>query len=133
MKFDHLTDEAIRSLVYAFYEKVRSDAALASVFTEAISDDWDAHIGRMCDFWSTAMRISRRYDGDMLAIHRRLSRLRPELFQRWLELFERTVDEHFAAESAAALRDRARKTARNLQLALFHQPTEPHRFCSPTI
>ena len=39
MKFDHLTDDAIRSLVHAFYEKVRCDAALASVFTEAIGDD----------------------------------------------------------------------------------------------
>ena len=67
------------------------------------------------------MRISRGYRGDMLLAHRRLlPRLRPELFQRWLALFEQTVDERFAPETAAALRDRARKTARNLQLALFH-------------
>jgi hemoglobin len=121
MKVDRLTEDSIRSLVHAFYEKVRRDEQLAAIFTEAVGDDWNLHISRMCSFWSTAMRISRRYRGDMLLAHRRLlPRLRPELFQRWLALFEQTVDERFAPETAAALRDRARKTARNLQLALFH-------------
>lgn len=126
MKFDHLTEDSLRSLVCAFYEKLRRDAELSAIFTAAIGDDWQAHMRRMCDFWATAMRVSRRYHGDMLATHRRLGQLRPELFQRWLELFEQTADEHFTAEPAAALRDRARKTARNLQLALFYRPAEPH-------
>lgn len=124
MKLDRLTEDSIRSLVHAFYEKVHRDEQLAAIFTEAIGDDWDPHIARMCSFWSTAMRISRRYRGDMLMAHRRLPRLRPELFPRWLALFEQTVDECFTPEIAAALRDRARKTARNLQLALFHRPDE---------
>lgn len=40
----------------------------------------------------------------------------------WRELFDQTVDEHFAAEAGAALHDRARKIDRNLQLALSHRP-----------
>jgi truncated hemoglobin YjbI len=60
----------------------------------------------------------------MLAAHRRLNGLRPEFFAVWLDLFDQTVDEHFSADAGAALRERARKTARNLQLALFHRPGE---------
>lgn len=125
MKFDRLTEETIRLMVGAFYEKVRRDAQLAPIFTAALGDDWRGHIQRMCDFWSTAMRMSRRYKGDMLAAHRRLLGLHPRLFQRWLELFEQTIDEHFAAKAGTALHDRARKSARNLQLALFYPPAEP--------
>ena len=124
MKYDRTRDDSIEVLVHAFYEKVRLDAQLAPIFNEAIGKDWDAHISTMCDFWSTAMRVSARYQGDILAAHRRLGGLHPALFGRWLELFEQTIEEHFADEPSAALRDRARKTARNLQLALFHRQDE---------
>lgn len=126
MKFDRTTDDFIAFLVHAFYEKVRLDAQLAPIFNEAIGKNWDAHISTMCDFWSTAMRLSTRYRRDMLVAHRRLGGLRPALFVRWLELFEQTIDEHFAAEAGAALRDRARKTARNLRLAVFRRTNDAH-------
>ena len=124
MTFDRATDQSIALLVRAFYAKVRTDERLAPIFHDALGDDWDAHIATMCDFWSTALRVSRRYHGDMLAAHRRLSQLRPALFPVWLALFEETIDEHFTGEPAAALRDRAHKIARNLELALFHRPAD---------
>lgn len=122
MKRAHMSDESIRILVHAFYEKLRRDPQLAPIFTAAIGDRRDAHIARMCDFWGTAMRVSKRYKGDMLAAHWRVGALHPALFGRWLGLFEETVEEHFTGEVAAALRDRAHKTARNLEMALFRRP-----------
>lgn len=122
MTVDRVTDQSIALLVRAFYAKVRADARLAPVFEDALGSDWNTHIARMCDFWGAAMRVSRRYQGDILAAHRRLGRLHPALFAVWLALFDETVDEHFTAEAGAALHDRARKLARNLQLALFHRP-----------
>lgn len=122
MKRDRMSDESIRVLVHAFYEKVRRDPQLAPIFTAAIGDRWDAHIARMCDFWGAAMRVSTRYKGDMLAAHRRVGALHPALFGHWLGLFEETVEEHFTGEAAAALCDRAHKTARNLEMALFRRP-----------
>ena len=77
-------------------------------------------MAKICTFWARAMRISKEYRGDMLAAHQRLGPLSPELFERWLRLFNETVAEHFADIPAAALRDRAQKTAKNLQLALSH-------------
>lgn len=127
MKFDRTTDESIAFLVHAFYEKVRRDPQLKPIFNQAIGGEWAAHMAKMADFWSAAMRISRGYNGDMLAAHRPLDGLSPALFERWLELFEQTIAEHFTTEVGAALRDRARKTARNLQLALSHLPDKTHR------
>jgi hemoglobin len=124
MRFDRVTDDSVPVLVRAFYDKVRVDAQLAPVFAKALGHDWSGHMATMCDFWSTAMRLSRRYKGDMLATHQRVEGLHSALFERWLELFEQTVGEHFAAQAGIALDDRARKTARNLQLALFHRPYE---------
>lgn len=119
MTFDRISDEAIVVLVRAFYDKVRRDPQLEPVFAAMIGGRWDAHISRMCRFWRFAMRLSRRYEGDMLATHRRVRAIRPALFKIWLGLFEETVNEHFAGDAGAALCDRARKSARNLELALF--------------
>ncbi|MDE2185080.1 MAG: group III truncated hemoglobin [Alphaproteobacteria bacterium] len=119
--FDHVTDETIGVLIRSFYGKVRRDPQLGPIFQEAIGTNWDNHISKMCDFWGAAMRISRRYSGDMLTAHRRVKGIQPALFGRWLDLFEQTVTEHFAGTAGAALCDRARKTAHNLQLALFYR------------
>lgn len=124
MTFDRATEDSIALLVQAFYAKVRADERLAPIFRDALGSDWRPHMARMCAFWGAAMRVSRRYQGDMLTAHRRLDGLRPDLFPVWLELFDETIEEHFSGDAGAALRERARKIARNLQLALFHRPGE---------
>jgi hemoglobin len=131
MAFDRITPDSIKLLVGAFYAKVRGDAQLAPIFGEALGEEWDFHLAKMCEFWCAAMRVSGRYQGDILDVHRRLPALRPVLFVRWLELFEQTVDEYFTDTASAALRDRAGKTARNLQLALFHRPQAENCYASP--
>ena len=119
MAFDRITGSSIEHLVGAFYGKIRQDPELGPVFIAAIGQRWDAHLARMCGFWMSAMRISTGYRGDMLAAHRRLN-LSPALFARWLALFDETLAACFDEAPAAALRDRARKTAFNLQAALSH-------------
>ncbi|NUB16937.1 preprotein translocase, partial [Azospirillum brasilense] len=56
-------DEAmIRTLVHAFYGKVRADAALGPVFDRTITD-WEPHLRTMEDFWSSVALLSGRYHG----------------------------------------------------------------------
>ena len=46
-------DEAmIESLVRTFYARVRHDPLIGPVFESKVQD-WDAHIGRLCTFWSS--------------------------------------------------------------------------------
>lgn len=120
MKYDSITERSVYLLVERFYAKVRGDAILAPIFERALAGCWDAHIATMREFWCSALRIKRTYHGDMLAAHQKLGKLPRSLFPHWLALFREAVDESFTEASAAVIRDRALKTARNLEGALSH-------------
>ena len=63
-----VNEEMILKVVFAFYDRIRADAVLGPIFAKEIAD-WDPHLEKMCDFWSsmllmTAVRrvsSSRRY------------------------------------------------------------------------
>lgn len=94
-------DEAlIRTQVYAFYEKVRADAVLAPIF-EAKITDWDPHLERMCDFWSSVLLMSGRYHGRPMPMHAAIPGIAPEHFERWLSLFRETASEVCPPDAAA--------------------------------
>ena len=46
------TEEEIRTLVHDFYDDVRQDALLGPIFNSRIHD-WDAHLAKLVDFWSS--------------------------------------------------------------------------------
>lgn len=49
------SDQAmIERLVRTFYTRVRDDARLSPVFAARIAD-WEPHLARMCDFWSSVI------------------------------------------------------------------------------
>lgn len=114
-----IDEESLRELVGQFYARVRADAALGPIFNDAIHD-WPAHLDQLSDFWSSVMLGSGRYKGRPVpAHHKHASRISPELFDRWLDLWDRTSDALMTPEAAAALQDKARRIAESLQLALF--------------
>ena len=84
-------------------------------------EDWDAHVGKLYDFWSSVMLTTGRYKGNPMAVHMKLP-LQPEFFARWLALWQETAGEVFAPEPAAAFRDKAGRIAESLKLGLFYRP-----------
>ena len=64
MEAQRPTEVEIRRKVHTFYARVRDDDLLGPVFEERIGTDWDAHLDRMVDFWSTVLLASGRYRGD---------------------------------------------------------------------
>ena len=40
-------------LVDAFYERVREDKILSSIFTDVARVDWEVHLPKMYDFWES--------------------------------------------------------------------------------
>lgn len=120
-----IDEESLRELVGQFYTRVRADAALGPIFNDAIHD-WPAHLDQLADFWSSVMLGSGRYKGRPVpAHHKHAARISPELFDRWLDLWDRASDALMAPEAAAALQDKARRIAESLQLALFFR-LPPH-------
>lgn len=85
------TEEEVTTLVYDFYDRVRADATLGPIFNEHIQD-WDKHLKRMVQFWSSMLRGTGSYSGTPMPVHIALPDLSAELFQQWLALFHQTVE-----------------------------------------
>ena len=126
MQDEIVTEADIRRMVETFYDKVRRDPVLAPVFEAAIGPDWGPHLRLMSDFWSGVLRMTGRYKGKPLQVHRALPDLRPAHFDRWLALFRLTAAETQAPVAAALFVQRAERIAATLRQGIFgHGPRLP--------
>lgn len=84
------TEADIVRLVHAFYGEIRQDAALGPIFDTHISD-WDRHLSKMVDFWSSILLRTARFQGTPMPRHVALPDLNADLFRQWLTLFRATA------------------------------------------
>ncbi len=111
IRHDIETEEDITNLVNQFYTKVRNDELLAPVFNSIIKDNWEGHLQTMCNFWSSILLYSKRYLNDPMAKHLPMP-LEKNHFDKWLKLFEETIDETFSGCIATTAKTRAYNIAR---------------------
>lgn len=97
------TRKDVEFLVNSFYDKVVKDAVLAPFFKHL---NFDKHLPKMVDFWEFVLLDKAGYTTDVTEKHAHM-RLRQEHFDRWLELFNETVDAHFEGEKAELAKQRA--------------------------
>ncbi len=119
-------DEAmIKSLVDEFYARIRADDVLGPIFTREISD-WEPHLAKMYNFWSSVVLMTKRYDGRPVPAHVKIEGLDHPHFEHWLALFEKTARDVCPPEAAALFIDRANRIAQSLRLSLdFHRGVLP--------
>src|SRR3981189_567722 len=89
--FDEITELAIAALVERFYSKARRDPLIGPVFDAAV-EDWDEHLRKLRDFWSSVMLTTGRYKGNPMAAHVKHP-IEPAFFERWLALWRETAGE----------------------------------------
>lgn len=124
-KLDHITEDSIKQLVDNFYIKIRQDKELGSIFNQAIGntdDEWQPHLEKLYDFWSSIMLASRRYHGNPMKKHIDLPPFDLSLFDRWLELFTETAHELYTKDIAIQYKVKSRNIARNLKLVINSKP-----------
>ncbi|PSJ62742.1 group III truncated hemoglobin [Pseudaminobacter soli (ex Li et al. 2025)] len=122
---EQLDEQMIHDVVHGFYNEIRKDALLGPVFNGAIAPhDWPRHLTRMCDFWSSLMLRTGRYDGRPLPPHLALPGLGAQHFRRWLGLFRATVHNLCPPDIAALFIERALRIAHSFRLALAHNRGE---------
>jgi hemoglobin len=110
-------DEALlREVVHGFYAKVRADVVLGPIFAERVQD-WEPHLSRMVDFWSSVALMTGRYHGTPMAMHVNLP-VSQGHFERWLELFRETARALCPAQGAAHLIERAERIAQSLHMGI---------------
>ncbi|RBP08554.1 truncated hemoglobin YjbI [Roseiarcus fermentans] len=95
-----VSEEALDRLVRAFYATARKDRLIGPVFSGAIAD-WERHTEIVQDFWSRTLLDTTRYRGFPFTVHLPL-KLKPEHFDRWLEIFRATAAEVLPPEAARA-------------------------------
>lgn len=121
-----ITEAMISEIVHAFYARIRSEPVLGPIFERAIGAHWDAHLAKLCDFWSSVLLQSGRFRGAPMAVHLRIPELGPAHFQRWLALFDETVTARCPPAAAALFRSKAATIGRSLQMGIaHHRGTDP--------
>lgn len=95
--------EDVELLVHSFYEKVVLDPMLSPFFRHL---NFDAHLPRMVHFWTFVLLDEAGYTTDVTKKHVHM-KLDNEHFDRWLALFNETVDAHFYGEKAEKAKQNA--------------------------
>lgn len=100
----------IERLITTFYEKVQTDAVLGPVFNDVARVDWPKHLPVMYNFWEFLLLGGTQYQGNPIQKHFDLHAVHPlmaEYFDRWLLLFQSSVDELFSGPVADDAKFRA--------------------------
>tara|TARA_R110002110_G_scaffold414414_1_gene644354 strand:- start:141 stop:605 length:465 start_codon:yes stop_codon:yes gene_type:complete len=109
-----IDDALISNLVETFYGAIRSDDLLGPIFMAHVAD-WTPHLARMKDFWASVTLESGRFRGNPMLKHIAVGGLDRLHFDRWLVLWNRTLDAVAPNEAAAQVfREAAGRIAESL-------------------
>jgi hemoglobin len=120
--FDITDRRDVACLVNVFYDRVRDDDLLGPIFDDVAHVDWATHLPRMYDFWESVLFSTATFKGTPLVVHRALARHAPltaEAFDRWVALFQTTVDDLFSGTMA----NHAKKSAARIAATMEHSIT----------
>lgn len=95
--------EDIEKLVDVFYDAVLKDELLAPFFSNL---DFSHHKPKMVHFWSFVLLDESGYTTDVTQKHMSM-RLKKDHFDRWISLFNVTVDTLYKGEKAELAKQRA--------------------------
>ena len=109
MKKDISTPTDVKLLVDSFYKKVRNDECIGYIFNDVAHVDWDDHLPKMYKFWEFALLGTATYKGNPMMKHIALNAKEPLTethFERWVELWEATIDRFYEGEIAIKAKER---------------------------
>jgi hemoglobin len=108
-------------LVDRFYDKIKTDKVVGYIFNDVMKVNWEKHLPVMYAFWENALFYTGGYEGNAMKKHIDINRVTPlqkKHFNRWLQLFNETVDEYFEGEKAELAKQRAYSIATIMQLKI---------------
>jgi len=109
----------IKVLVDAFYAKVNEDDLLSPIFNHIAKVNWEAHLPRMYQFWASLLIDTNEYRGQPFDKHAEHSNhIHAIHFDRWILLFNQTIDELFEGEKAKLAKTRAQSIGAIFQYKL---------------
>lgn len=121
MKADITNRSDIQQLIDSFYTKVRADDTIGYLFNDVAKVNWEQHLPRMYDFWESIIFQTGNFRGNPMMAHMALHQRSPlskSHFDRWLSLFNQTVDELFEGNNAELAKQRALSIATMMQIKI---------------
>ncbi|MCB0737347.1 MAG: group III truncated hemoglobin [Bacteroidetes bacterium] len=119
---DLTTRQHIETLITQFYQKAMADELIGHFFSDVIALNLDEHLPKICDFWESTLFYKGNYSGNPMQVHIALnqkSKMQPAHFERWLALFNQTIDELFDGPTALLAKTRAQSIATTMQIKLL--------------
>ncbi len=116
----------IKKLVDTFYDKVRRDQLIGPIFNGRIQDRWPQHLEKMYTFWQTVLLGEHTYFGSPFPPHANLP-VSHQHFEKWMELFTKTIDELFTGEKANDAKWRAGKMAEMFESKIEYYKNKPFK------
>ena len=102
--------EDVKLLVDKFYAKVLKDDTIGYIFNEVLTINWNHHFPIMYSFWQSVLLGVGGYKGNPVRVHIELNDKEPLTethFNRWMELWEATIDENFIGNKAEEAKAKA--------------------------
>lgn len=111
MKTDIRSISDIQVIVDAFYEKATTDSLIGHFFTEVMTIKLSDHLPIIYQFWDSVLFGSATYKGNVMIKHLDLhskSEISDNHLNRWLDLWEIIVSEHYAGAKTEEIIEKAR-------------------------
>ena len=123
MTEDIHTREDIEQLMETFYDRVLNDMVIGFIFTDVADFELENHLPVISDFWETVLFGTEKYSGKnrVMDVHIELSKripLKKGHFDRWLYLFNKSVDESYSGFYANKAKQKAAAIAVGMQKRL---------------
>ena len=111
----------IEFLVDTFYTQLLVDDLIGVFFTDVIKLNWEIHIPIMYDFWEMILLGGTTYKGNPMLKHIQLNNkkaLDATHFDRWLSIWEKTIQENYQGERADMAIQRANNIGALMQFKI---------------
>lgn len=108
---DIINKSHIKTIVDLFYQKATHDKYIGHFFTEVVQLNFEKHMPIMYSFWDSVLFNTASYKGNPILKHieiHKLEALDKSHFERWVFLWNQTVDELFVGEKAELIKQKAK-------------------------
>lgn len=111
----------LEELLTVFYSRLLEDESLRHFFTTVIPLDMAHHLPLITDFWEAVVFGRHTYSKNVMAVHQHinhLSTIQPEHLDKWVMVFNQTLDALFVGTNAELMKQRAQSIATLMKIKL---------------
>lgn len=101
----------IEQLMQLFYDQLLVDEVLGTIFTDIAKIDLNHHLPILVNFWDAVLFETGGYSNNAVGKHVELNRKVPLTdlhFDRWMHIFETTIDQNFQGKIAEKAKEKAK-------------------------